>query len=124
SPLNLVTLPARWTSRIHLFQYSQTALRELILKQPFDGIHAWEEPYVFAGYQIARLARRSGARFCFRTAQSLNKRYPPPFNFFERRSLAAAGRWMAGRRRGFDNLGPPDIHERRGCVITLAVDTS
>jgi len=124
SPLNLVTLPARWTSRIHLFQYSQTALRQLILKQPFDGIHAWEEPYVFAGYQIARLASRSGARFCFRTAQSLNKRYPPPFNFFERRSLAAASRWIAGGGSVFDNLVARGYPADRGRVITLAVDTS
>lgn len=124
SPLNLVAIPARWTSRIHLFQYSGKALRELILKNPFDAIHAWEEPYIVAGYQIARLAKRSGARFCFRTAQSLNKRYPPPFNFFERRSLESADRWIAGGRSVYNNLVERGYPADRGCVITLAVDTS
>ncbi len=124
SPLNLAPLPARFTSRIHVFQYAGRALRELILKHPFDGIHAWEEPYIFAGYQIARLAKRSGARFCFRTAQSLNKHYPPPFNFFEKSSLAAADRWIAGGRSVYNNLVARGYSADRGRVITLAVDTS
>jgi len=124
SPLKLIPIPARWTRRIHVFQYSGKALRDLILRNPFDGIHAWEEPYIFAGYQIARLARRSGSRFCFRTAQSLNKRYPPPFSFFERKSLEAADRWIAGGKSVFDNLVARGYPSDRGRVITLAVDTS
>jgi len=124
SPLRLVPIHARWTKHIHVFQYAQKALRELILNEPFDAIHAWEEPYILAGYQIARLARRSGARFCFRTAQSLNKWYPPPFSFFERRSVAAADRWIAGGRSVFDNLVARGDSADRGRVITLAVDTS
>ena len=124
SPLKLVSIPARWTSRIHVFQYSPKPLRDLILKHPFDGIHAWEEPYIFAGYQIARLARRSGARFCFRSAQSLSKRYPPPFNFFENQSRAAAHKWIAGGKSVFENLVARGYPAESGRVITLAVDTS
>jgi len=124
SPLKLVSIPARWTGRIHVFHYAERALRDLIVKQPFDGIHAWEEPYIFAGYQIARLAKCSGARFCFRSAQSLNKRYPPPFNFFESRSLAAAHKWIAGGKSVFENLVARGYPAERGRVITLAVDTS
>ena len=124
SPLKLVRIPCRWTSRIHVFQYSAKALRALILDQPFDAIHAWEEPYIRAGYQIARLAKRSRARFCFRSAQSLNKRYPPPFSFFEKQTLAAADRWLAGGKSVFDNLVARGYPADRGRVITLAVDTS
>ncbi len=124
SPLKLVPIRARFTSRIHVFQYSGKELRDLILKNPFDAIHAWEEPYVFAGYQIARLAKRSGARFCFRSAQSLNKRYPPPFSFFEKTSLTAADRWIAGGSSVFNNLVERGYPADRGRVITLAVDTS
>jgi glycosyltransferase involved in cell wall biosynthesis len=123
SPLKLVSLPCRWTSRIHVFQYSNKPLRDLIMKQPFDGIHAWEEPYTVAGYQIARLAKKSGARYCFRTAQSLNKRYPPPFNFFEKTCLRAADRWIAGGRSVFNNLVARGYPADRGRVLTLAVDT-
>ena len=124
SPLKLVSLPARWTKRIHVFQYADKPLRDLILRQPFDGIHAWEEPYIFAGYQIARLAKRSDARFCFRSAQSLNKHYPLPFSFFEKRCVAAANKWIAGGKSVFRNLVARGYPADRGRVITLAVDTS
>jgi glycosyltransferase involved in cell wall biosynthesis len=123
SPLKLVSIPCRWTSRIHVFQYSSQHLRELILREPFDGIHAWEEPYTVAGYQIARLAKKSGARYCFRTAQSLNKRYPPPFNLFEKTCLGTASRWIAGGRSVFENLVARGYPADRGRIITLAVDT-
>jgi glycosyltransferase involved in cell wall biosynthesis len=96
----------------------------LIADGQFDGIHAWEEPYTFAGYQIARLAKKSGAQFCFRTAQSLNKNYPPPFNFFESVSLKAADKWIAGGHSVYDNLVRRGYAAERGRVITLAVDTN
>ena len=123
SPLHLVPIPCRWTTRIHIFRYSNKHLRQLILPQPFDAIHAWEEPYIAAGYQIARLAKQSGSRYCFRTAQSLNKHYPPPFSHFERTSLGAAHRWIAGGRSVFENLVARGYPAERGRVITLAVDT-
>src|SRR6266704_3140103 len=68
SPLKLVPIPARFTRCIHVFHYSGKPLRDLIVRNSFDGIHAWEEPYILAGYQIARLARKTRSRFCFRTA--------------------------------------------------------
>src|SRR5436853_4406978 len=124
SSLKLVPIPARFTRHIHVFRYSGRALRDLILRNPFDGIHTWEEPYILAGYQIARLAKRSGSRFCFWTAQSLNKFYPPPFSFFERKCLEAADRWIAQGKSVFDNLLARGYPAERGHMITLAVDTS
>src|SRR5882672_2166848 len=90
SPLKLIPIPARWTRRIHVFQYSGKALRDLILRNPFDGIHAWEEPFIF----------------------------------FERKSLEAADRWIAGGKSVYDNLVARGYPSDRGRVITLAVDTS
>jgi phosphatidyl-myo-inositol dimannoside synthase len=124
SPLKLVPIPARWTGHIHVFQYSSRALRNLILTDRFDGIHVWEEPYIFAGYQIAQMAARATTPFCFRTAQSLNKYYPPPFNYFEQASLRAAKLWIAGGKTVFDNLVTRGYPKARGRIITLAVDTS
>jgi glycosyltransferase involved in cell wall biosynthesis len=124
SPLKLVPIPARFTRHIHVFRYSGKSLCDLILRNPFDGIHAWEEPYVMAGYQITRLAERSGARFCFSAAQNLNKFYPPPFSFFERKCVRAADRWIACGKSVFDNLLARGYPAERGRVITLAVDTS
>src|SRR3954454_240808 len=83
SRLQLCQIKTRWTGEIHVFHYQQTALSRLFDTGGGDAIHIWEEPYILAGYQISRLAHRSGAPFCFRTAQSLSKSYPPPFRSFE-----------------------------------------
>lgn len=122
SPLKLVGIDVKWSGLIHLFRYDDAALRRLVHDGRFDVVHAWEEPYIYAGYQIARALEASSARFCFRTAQNYSKFYPPPFSYFERRTLARAHGWIAGGtlvrnamlRRGY----PAD----KGQVITLAVD--
>jgi phosphatidyl-myo-inositol dimannoside synthase len=122
SPLLLRGLDARWTKTIHVFRYDDPTLRALTHLRPFDIVHAWEEPYIYAGYQIARALGSTSSRFCFRTAQSYVKWYVPPFNYFEKRVLARAQGWIAGAslvreamlRRGY----PAD----RGRVMNLAVD--
>lgn len=124
SLLKLAPLPARWSSRVHVYNFDAGPLRRLVLGGGFDAIHAWEEPYVYAGFQIAALAKKSGARFCFRTAQSLNKRYPIPFNWFEKRSLDAAHRWIAGGKSVYENLVTRGYPADRGRILTLAVDTA
>jgi len=75
----------------HLMVYG--GLRRL-MSEPWDVVHCWEEPYVAAGAQIAWSAPR-GARFVFATFQNLAKRYPPPFNWMERRVLDRADGWIA-----------------------------
>ncbi len=96
SPLRVVPLDTQLSRFIHIFRYDGAALRALIREGEFDVVHAWEEPYVFAGYQIAKALKNSPARFCFRTAQSYVKHYPPPFSYFERAVLARAQGWIAG----------------------------
>jgi glycosyltransferase involved in cell wall biosynthesis len=120
----LVGIPTRWTNHIHVFRYSESVLSDLILQGKFDGIYAWEEPYIFAGYQIARLSRRSKTRYCFWTAQSLNKRYPPPFDLFEKTAVRTAYRWVAGGQTVFNNLVERGYPSSCGRVLTLAVDTA
>lgn len=123
SPLRLVRIPVRLSQFIHLFQYGGHDLRRL-LAENFDIVHAWEEPYIYAGYQIARAVRRTSSRFCFRTAQNLEKRYPPPFSFFERRVIDAADGWIAGAGLVYEARTACGYPADRGRVITLAVDTT
>ena len=52
-PTRLVALNAYLTSRVHLFCYGRR-LRSL-LREGWDLVHAWEEPYVLAGYQVSSL---------------------------------------------------------------------
>ena len=65
SPLHLVPLDTRFSRFIHVFRYDGSALRALIRKGEFDIVHAWEEPYVFAGYQIAKAAERQPSEILF-----------------------------------------------------------
>ena len=122
SPLRLVPLKTRLSRFIHVFRYDGAALRALIGEGEFDVVHAWEEPYVFAGYQIAKALKNSPARFCFRTAQSYVKRYPPPFGHFERVVLARAQGWIAGASLVYQAMLARGFSEQTGRILNLAVD--
>ncbi|HEV3329863.1 MAG TPA: glycosyltransferase [Bryobacteraceae bacterium] len=124
SPLRLVPIPARWTSRVHVFHYAQKPLRDLARRHSFQGVFAWEEPYIFSGYQLAQLAQHSGARFSFYTCQNLDKKYPPPFGYLERICLSATDRWVAAGQSVFDVQVHRGYVPERGSVIALAVDTT
>ncbi len=122
SPLRLVPIDTRLSRFIHVFQYDNSALQKLIREGEFDVVHAWEEPYVFAGYQIARALKNSPARFCFRTAQSYVKHYPPPFNYFERTVLARAQGWIAGASLVHEAMLKKGFPQDSGRILNLAVD--
>jgi glycosyltransferase involved in cell wall biosynthesis len=122
SPLRVVPLDTKFSRFIHVFRYDGRALRALIRRGEFDLVHAWEEPYVFAGYQIARALKDSPARFCFRTAQSYVKSYPPPFAYFEQSVLARAQGWIAGASLVFEAMVKKGFPREAGQVLNLAVD--
>jgi phosphatidyl-myo-inositol dimannoside synthase len=122
SPLRMVPLKT-WLSRfVHVFRYDGSALRTLIREGNFDVVHAWEEPYIVAGYQIAKALKNRSARFCFRTAQSYVKRYPPPFNYFERAVLARAQGWIAGASLVYQAMLDKGFPKESGRILNLAVD--
>jgi glycosyltransferase involved in cell wall biosynthesis len=122
SPLRMVPLDTRFSRFIHVFSYDGAKLRALIREGQFDLVHAWEEPYVFAGYQIAKALKHSSTRFCFRTAQSNVKRYPPPFRHFERTVLARSQGWIAGASLVFEAMLKKGFPRETGRVLNLAVD--
>jgi glycosyltransferase involved in cell wall biosynthesis len=116
----VVPLPVHFDRSPHLMMYGHLAP---LMKQPWDVVHCWEEPYVMAAAQIAGAAPRA-ATFVFSTFQNLVKSYPPPFNWIERRVLRRSNGWIGfgetirdaqqGRR------GYGDIPSR---VIPPGVDT-
>src|SRR6185312_14485805 len=124
SRVRLVGLDAGWSRRIHVFHYHDRQLRELLREGEFDLVHAWEEPYIYAGYQIAKGLADRPIPFCFRTAQSLSKWLPPPFHHFERATLDRAQGWIAGGRLVFEAMRARGYPEDRGRILTLAVDAS
>jgi glycosyltransferase involved in cell wall biosynthesis len=72
---------------IHLFFYGHE-LRQ-ILHSRFDLVHAWEEPYILSGAQVAAWIPRSSA-LVFATFQNISKRYPIPFSWMEKRAVRRA----------------------------------
>lgn len=87
-----VPVRVRFGGHAHLRVYG-SPLRA-ILRQPWDVVHCWEEPYVLAAGQVARWMT-DGPRFVPATFQNITKRYPPPSAFIERMVMARAAGWIA-----------------------------
>jgi len=87
-----VRVPAYLTGRIHLMNYGPQL--RTVLADSWDIVHAWEEPYILAGAQIAGWTPPSAA-LVFATFQNIAKRYPPPFGWMERYAMRRAAGWVA-----------------------------
>jgi glycosyltransferase involved in cell wall biosynthesis len=118
----VVPVPVRFGRRVHVMLYG----RELssLLAEPWDLVHCWEEPYVAAAAQIAR-RMAANVPLVLVTAQNIAKRYPPPFNWFERYSMSRANGVIAFGRtaaevvaaRGLNGVTPENV-----AVVPLGVD--
>ena len=114
-------IPAYLTRFVHIFAYSLRTLRRL-LNRDWDVVHAWEEPYILAGAELAACTPRR-SRFVFRTAQSWNKSYPPPFHAFERYVVSRSAGWIcSGAKVSEAMLARPGYAQRPHRTIPLGVD--
>src|SRR6476646_5657117 len=66
-PYALEPIPTRLSRQIPVFSYTPSELAKVLRPGRFDVVHAWEEPYIAAGWQIGRQAERAGVPFVFRT---------------------------------------------------------
>jgi glycosyltransferase involved in cell wall biosynthesis len=104
----LVSEPVVFDGSFHWHFYPYLA-RRLRAFAP-DVVHIDEEPYNFATFHALRLAKRAGARTGWFSWQNLNRRYPPPFHYFERHNLRYADYAIVGsegamrvwREKGYD----------------------
>ncbi|MFL5540090.1 MAG: glycosyltransferase, partial [Longimicrobiaceae bacterium] len=116
----IVAVPVQHARRPHFMLYGRR-LREL-LREPWDVVHCWEEPYVLSAWQVARWARPEAA-LVYATFQNLHKRYPPPFAQTERAVMRRAGGWIAFGRTVEETLAArPGYRERPHAVIPPGVD--
>lgn len=88
----LVTVDAYFTREPHVWWYGWR-LHDL-LREKWDLVHCWEEPYVVAGGQICWWTPRA-AEFVFFTEQNIAKKYPPPFSWIERYCIDRSSAWIA-----------------------------
>lgn len=119
--LNLLRpLAAHLTRNPHIFFYG-SGLREL-LRDGWDLVHCWEEPFVVAGGQVAWWTARRTA-LVFWTGQNIAKRYPPPFSLIEKYCVARCAGWVARGELGVRTLAARGYGSRPHCAIPLGVDT-
>jgi glycosyltransferase involved in cell wall biosynthesis len=111
---------ALFSRSAHVFVYGPE-LREK-LTRGVDLVHSWEEPYVFAGGEVALLTPRR-VPLVFSTAQNLFKRYPPPFAQLERWVVARSAGWIAfGETVKQNLLTRPGYAQRPARYIPMGVD--
>ncbi|MFB3855249.1 MAG: glycosyltransferase family 4 protein [Vicinamibacterales bacterium] len=121
-PFRAVPINAYGTRFPHMMVYGARLARTL--RERWDLVHVWEEPYVLAGAQVAALAPRS-VPLVYLTYQNIAKRYPLPFCWAERYSLRRASAWIPGGHTVLGALAErPGYRERPRSIITLGVDTS
>ena len=110
---------------VHLSRFAQLffygrGLRAL-MRERWDVVHCWEEPYVVAGGQVARWTP-AASRLVFYTFQNIAKRYAPPFSAIERMCAERADGWLAsGETVARTQLGRCWSH-RPHRVMPLGVD--
>jgi glycosyltransferase involved in cell wall biosynthesis len=95
----VIPVVMRFNRFAHVMMYGRR-LRNL-LHERWDLVHCWEEPYVAAAAQVAMGIRRE-TPVVFATFQNIAKRYPPPFSWIERSTLARANGVIAFGRTAFD----------------------
>ena len=98
----LHTIPLLFNGDYHLHFYP-TLGRELRKLRP-QVVHLDEEPYNLATLLGIQAARSVGAKPLFFTWQNLYRRYPPPFNWFERIVYRACPSAIAGNAEARDVL--------------------
>lgn len=111
---------ALFSRSAHVFVYGPELRARLA--RGVDLVHAWEEPFVFAGAEVALLTPRR-VPLVFSTAQNLSKRYPPPFAQLERLVVARAAGWVAfGETVKQNLLTRPGYAQRPARYIPMGVD--
>lgn len=109
----LRTIPVLFNGAYH-FHFYPTLVKALRALRP-EVVHVDEEPYNLATFLGVRAARAVGAEPLFFTWQNLLRRYPPPFNWFERIVYRASAVAIAG------NAEARDVLVRKGYAGEIAV---
>jgi glycosyltransferase involved in cell wall biosynthesis len=119
-PCPVTPLSLRLGGHPHARFYSG-GLRAL-LRQRWDVVHVWQEPYVLAAAQIAGLTHRD-ARLVFATFQNIPKRYPAIVRMLETRVMTRASGWVAFARTAYEAHRHRSIYvDRPVRVIPPGVD--
>jgi glycosyltransferase involved in cell wall biosynthesis len=87
-------LPLVLNGQHHLYWFA--GLGRALRRERPDVLHIDEESFNLATYQAMRLGVVLGARCCFYNWANIERRYPPPFGWFERYNFRHAAHAIAG----------------------------
>ena len=118
---HVAPIPVRCGRQVHVMTYARQ-LRDL-LQQPWDLVHCWEEPYVAAAAQVAAWTPVR-VPLVLATFQNIDKRYPPPFRWFEQYAFGRADGLIAFGRTVLDVAVAHGFSAARARVIPPGVDTT
>lgn len=121
SKLEMKPLNCYLTQKMHFFFYSPGALKALD-PSSYDHILIWEEPYILSGFQLSRWAYKSGASYSLYTTQSLVKKYPWPFSYFDRWSSDHCESWYGCGELVYQAMQERGWGTNKGRVVGLPVD--
>lgn len=109
-----------FSKRIHTMTYG-LSMRKL-LREPWDMVHCWEEPFVLSGAQIGYWAGR--APIVYYTFQNIDKNYPFPFSAIEGWCGRRCAGWLAAARTVEEVVAkrPGGFGEKPHRMIPLGVD--
>jgi glycosyltransferase involved in cell wall biosynthesis len=118
-PCRVIPLPVHLSGRVHTFLYGGSIRR--LLRARWDLVHCWQEPYIFAGGQVAwHTPRRTP--LVFWTCQNIAKRYPPPFGWIERFCVRRCAGWMAIGQTGVEAMLGRGYGTKPHRLMPLGVD--
>ena len=93
-----------------------------VLRGGWDLVHAWEEPYIVAGFQIGWWTPQT-VPVVFWTMQNLPKTYPFPFRQMERFTVKRFAGWIAVGQTTAQTQLARGYGNRPHRVLPLGVDT-
>lgn len=119
-PCDLISLDTYGSRFVHCFIY-ESKLRS-ILKQNWNLIHCWEEPYVLAGAQVS-FFKDTNMPIVYHTAQNIRKTYPPPLCWTEQYTMHRASGWIGCGHSVIGTLkDSPSYSNKPKRMIPLGVD--
>jgi glycosyltransferase involved in cell wall biosynthesis len=116
----LIAAPLVLNGSYHLHFYP--TLGSLLRRIRPHVVHADEEPYNLAAWQMLRQARSVGATGLFFTWQNLLRRYPWPFRILEQASYRLAGQAIAGNTAAAEVLRAKGYHGPIAIIPQFGVD--
>jgi glycosyltransferase involved in cell wall biosynthesis len=97
----VIPVPLHLSGSVHVSFYGSKL--QSLLRQPWDLVHCWQEPYTLACAMVAWLTPRQ-VPLVFWTARGIPREYPPPFSWMERNCLKRCAGWLACGRTTVETL--------------------